>query len=576
MSCTNSVASEDFADFIAPYFTTPEEFIRSQGTDCIDFVNSTLAVVYVPLSTVTPSTYTSYTYSAVPKLYSLLDVTSMDAAGITPAGELPVLNNQGAGVIVGFVDTGINYTDSLFRNVDGSTRIIGIWDQTNNSDNSNNIENETAKPFSAFSALYGTQYTAEEINLALNSDNPASIVPTRDENGHGTFLASIAAGNRDERAGFSGAAPQASIAMVKLKPAKQYLRDFYLIQDGAEAYQENDIMMGVSYLYFLARKYSMPLVVCIPLGTNMGSHMGMSRLGQYLNQVSLSNGSAVTAAGNETGARHHFRAVMDADTDEVTAELRVGEREAGFSMELWAENMGAYTVGFISPTGEVAREISVPLRGENTVSFLLEQTQITVYTQIADVSSGSQFIFMRFENPMSGIWRILIRNSLDIRETFHIWLPVRGFISDETYFLRPDPDTTITDPGNARYPITVTAYDHTKNSIYIHASRGYSLSGRIKPDLAAPGVNILGASVSGRRLTRMSGTSVSAAHLAGAAAILLNWGVLNANYPYLNTPVLKSIFVRGAQRNPALTYPNREFGYGTLNLYEAFLHLRNL
>ena len=577
MSCTNSVASEDFADFIAPYFTTPEEFIRSQGTDCIDFVNSTLAVVYVPLSTVTPSTYTSYTYSAVPKLYSLLDVTSMDAAGITPAGELPVLNNQGAGVIVGFVDTGINYTDSLFRNVDGSTRIIGIWDQTNNSDNSNNIENETAKPISAFSALYGTQYTAEEINLALNSDNPASIVPTRDENGHGTFLASIAAGNRDERAEFSGAAPQASIAMVKLKPAKQYLRDFYLIRDGADAYQENDIMMGVSYLYFLARKYSMPLVVCIPLGTNMGSHMGMSRLGQYLNQVSLSNGSAViTAAGNETGARHHFRAVMDADTDEVTAELRVGEREAGFSMELWAENMGAYTVGFISPTGEVAREISVPLRGENTVSFLLEQTQITVYTQIADVSSGSQFIFMRFENPMSGIWRILIRNSLDIRETFHIWLPVRGFISDETYFLRPDPDTIITDPGNARYLITVTAYDHTKNSIYIHASRGYSLSGRIKPDLAAPGVNILGASVSGRRLTRMSGTSVSAAHLAGAAAILLNWGVLNANYPYLNTPVLKSIFVRGAQRNPALTYPNREFGYGTLNLYEAFLHLRNL
>lgn len=577
MSCTNSVASEDFADFIAPYFTTPEEFIRSQGTDCIDFVNSTLAVVYVPLSTVTPSTYTSYTYSAVPKLYSLLDVTSMDAAGITPAGELPVLNNQGAGVIVGFVDTGINYTDSLFRNVDGSTRIIGIWDQTNNSDNSNNIENETAKPFSAFSALYGTQYTAEEINLALNSDNPASIVPTRDENGHGTFLASIAAGNRDERAGFSGAAPQASIAMVKLKPAKQYLRDFYLIRDGADAYQENDIMMGVSYLYFLARKYSMPLVVCIPLGTNMGSHMGMSRLGQYLNQVSLSNGSAViTAAGNETGARHHFRAVMDADTDEVTAELRVGEREAGFSMELWAENMGVYTVGFISPTGEVAREISVPLRGENTVSFLLEQTQITVYTQIADVSAGSQFIFMRFETPMSGIWRILIRNSLDIRETFHLWLPIRGFITDETYFLRPDPDTIITDPGNARYPITVTAYDHTKNSIYIHASRGYSLSGRIKPDLAAPGVNILGASVSGRRLTRMSGTSVSAAHLAGAAAILLNWGVLNANYPYLNTPVLKSIFVRGAQRNPALTYPNREFGYGTLDLYEAFLHLRNL
>ncbi len=602
MACRNSVASEEFADFIAPYFTSPEEFMRSQGTDCIDFVNSTLAVVYVPLSTVTPLTYTSYTYSAVPKLYSLLDVTSMDAAGITAASELPVLSNQGESVIIGFVDTGINYMDPLFRNVDGSTRIIGIWDQTiepsfdefnsenpgefslsissnilNNSDNHNNFENGFSEPFYSFPALYGTQYTSAQINLALNSDDPASIVPTRDENGHGTFLASIAAGNRDERAGFTGAAPRASIAMVKLKPAKKYLRDFYLIRDEADAYQENDIMMGVSYLYFLARQYSMPLVVCIPLGTNMGSHMGMSRLGQYLNQVSLYNGSAVvTAAGNETGARHHFRSIMNPDTDEITAELRVGEGENGFSMELWAEDVGVYTVGFISPTGEVAREISVPLRGENTVSFLLEQTKITVYTQIADVSAGSQFIFMRFEKPMSGIWRILIRNSLDIRETFHLWLPVRGFISDETYFLRPDPDTIITDPGNAQYPITVTAYDHTRNSIYIHASRGYSRSGQIKPDLAAPGINILGTSASGRRLTRMTGTSVSAAHLAGAAAILLHWGVLDGNYPYLSTPVLKSIFVRGAQRNPALTYPNREFGYGTLDLYEAFLRLRNL
>ena len=570
MPCSYSVTSEDTADFISTYSALPEQLSAMTGIECIDFVSRQFAVLHIPMDDLErPMNFSYYTYSAIPKLYSLLATDSMEASGILPASRIPAFGNQGQGVLIGFVDTGIDYQNPLFRKEDGSSRILGIWDQT--------LETGAPDPVTGFQALYGTQYSREEIDQALAAPDPLALVPSADENGHGTFLASVAAGGEDPDQDFTGAAPRASIAMVKLKPAKAYLRDFYLIREGADAYQENDIMMGVSYLYFLARKYSMPLVVCIPLGTNMGSHMGMSRLGQYLNQVSLSNGSAViTAAGNETGARHHFRAVMDADTDEVTAELRVGEREAGFSMELWAENMGAYTVGFISPTGEVAREISVPLRGENTVSFLLEQTQITVYTQIADVSSGSQFIFMRFENPMSGIWRILIRNSLDIRETFHIWLPVRGFISDETYFLRPDPDTTITDPGNARYPITVTAYDHTKNSIYIHASRGYSLSGRIKPDLAAPGVNILGASVSGRRLIRMSGTSVSAAHLAGAAAILLNWGVLNANYPYLNTPVLKSIFVRGAQRNPALTYPNREFGYGTLNLYEAFLHLRNL
>ena len=126
MACRNSVASEEFADFIAPYFTSPENFMRSQGTDCIDFVNSTLAVVYIPFSTITSFSYTSYTYSAIPKLYSLLDVTSMDAAGITAAGELPVLNNQGEGVLIGFVDTGIHYMDPLFRSADGSTRIIAI------------------------------------------------------------------------------------------------------------------------------------------------------------------------------------------------------------------------------------------------------------------------------------------------------------------------------------------------------------------------------------------------------------------------------------------------------------------
>ena len=577
MPCSHPAASSEYADFIIRYFAFPQSLLSTIEEGGLSFINSQFAVVYRPVEEALPITLNRYSYSSIPNLYTLLDASSMESSGILASFSQPSLNTQGENTIIGIIDTGIDYRNPVFLGEDRSTRILGIWDQTIEL-NESGVSRERAGQLPE-DIFYGTAYTKEDIDRALASDSPLDIVPSTDENGHGTFLAGIAAGRQELSGGeaFTGAAPRAFIAAVKLKPAKQYLRDYYVLPDSAEAYQENDIMMGVSYLYFLARKYSMPLVVCIPLGTNMGSHMGMSRLGQYLNQVSLSNGSAViTAAGNETGARHHFRAVMDADTDEVTAELRVGEREAGFSMELWAENMGAYTVGFISPTGEVAREISVPLRGENTVSFLLEQTQITVYTQIADVSSGSQFIFMRFENPMSGIWRILIRNSLDIRETFHIWLPVRGFISDETYFLRPDPDTTITDPGNARYPITVTAYDHTKNSIYIHASRGYSLSGRIKPDLAAPGVNILGASVSGRRLTRMSGTSVSAAHLAGAAAILLNWGVLNANYPYLNTPVLKSIFVRGAQRNPALTYPNREFGYGTLNLYEAFLHLRNL
>lgn len=364
-------------------------------------------------------------------------------------------------------------------------------------------------------------------------------------------------------------------AMVKLKPAKQYLREFYLIRDGAHAYQENDIMMGISYLYSLSRQYSLPLVLCLCLGTNQGSHEGTSPLCQYLNNVSAYAGTAViTAAGNETGMGHHYRGVMEQPSAPHVVEITVAEQEQGFSMEFWAQDIEIYTIGFISPTGEFIRPLPASTTDDHMVTFLLEKTSIRVYYQIADFSNGSQLIFIRFQEPSPGIWRIVVSASLNLHGTFHLWLPGREFLSEGTFFLRPDPDTTIMEPGNARAPITLTAYNHETGGIYIHASRGYSRSGQIKPELTAPGVNILGASVSGPPFVRMTGTSAAAAHAAGAAASFLSWGVLQGNYPYMNTSVLKTLFIRGAKRNPELPYPNREFGYGTLDLTQSFLQLR--
>lgn len=569
MPCTENVASETFADFISHYYTSPQEFMTSLGTECVDFASGSLAVVHVPLAAVEPITLSKYTYFAIPKLYGLLDSTSMDAAGILRAARLPALGNGGKDVLIGFIDTGIDYENPHFKNPDGTTRILGIWDQTHGNGN--------AVPGNTFRPLYGTQYTHEDINRALRSDNPRFVVPSGDENGHGTFLASIAAGSEDEAADFTGAAPKAYIAMVKLKPAKQYLRDFFLIREGADAYQENDILMGVTYLYSLARQYSLPIVVCIGLGTNQGSHTGMSALGQFLNETAAFHGSAVVvAAGNETGAGHHFRAVTEPGHDREEVELKVEETDGGFSLEFWSQDLEVYTVGFISPTGEVVRQLPAATGQENVLSFLLEETEITVYSQLAEAASGSQLIFIRFKNPMPGIWRIVVRSSLNVRGVFHMWLPGRDFVAPQTAFLKPDPDTLITGPGNAAVPMTVTAYDHTTGGIYIRASRGFSRSGQIKPEFAAPGVNVQGVSASGPPFKRMTGTSVAAAHAAGACALLLHWGVLQGNFFYMNTAALKTFFIRGAKRNPELTYPNREFGYGTLDLYQAFLGLRNL
>ena len=563
MSCTINVASEEYADFITTYSSSPEELIRSGKASCIDFINHRFAVIHVPLSTILPLRLSTYTYPAVPKLYSLLDASAMEAAGILPASRIPAFSNQGEGVIIGFVDTGIDYTDPLFRFPDGSTRILGIWDQT--------IENPD-KEYQDL--LYGTQYTREDIDRALSLVDPFSLLPSRDENGHGTFLASVAAGNSDPQREFTGAAPRAYLAAVRLKPAKKYLRDFYLIREDAEAYQENDIMMGISYLMSLARKYSMPMVICLGLGTNQGSHTGRSPLGLYMNELSSYFGVVlVTAAGNETGYGHHYSASLTAGEKSRLVELNVGKNDPGFSMELWAQDVEVYRVGFVSPTGEVIEPLPSAVGEENVLRFLVEQTEITVYTDIVSSSSGSQMIFIRFRNPMPGIWSIRVVSVLDITGTFHIWLPCHGFLSDDTRFLLPDPDTVITEPGNAQLPITVSAYDHTTGGIYIHSGRGYSRSGQIKPELAAPGTGILG-SGKGGSLTKKTGTSVSAALTSGAAAILLHWGILQRNYPFMNTSVVKTWLIRGAKRNPASSYPNREFGYGTLDLYETFFRLR--
>lgn len=567
MPCSYSVTSEDTADFISTYSALPEQLSAMTGIECIDFVSRQFAVLHIPMDDLeSPMNFSYYTYSAIPKLYSLLDTDSMEASGILPASRVPAFGNQGQGVLIGFVDTGIDYQNPLFRKADGSSRILGIWDQT--------LETGAPDPVNGFQALYGTQYSKEEIDQALAAPDPLALVPSADENGHGTFLASVAAGGEDPDQDFTGAAPRASIAMVKLKPAKAYLRDFYLIREGADAYQENDIMMGVAYLLHLARRFSMPLVICLGLGTNQGSHVGKSPLGLYLDDINIYAGTAViTAAGNETGYGHHYRAVTRPEETLQTVELNVGEKDSGFSMEFWAQDVDIYRVGFISPTGEVVDPLPSSTEEENVIRFLVEQTEITVFSSIVNTATGSQMVFIRFKDPMPGIWNLTVSSALNITGAFHIWLPSRGFISDTTYFLRPDPDTLVTGPGNSQYALTVSAYDHTTGGIYIHSSRGFSRSGQIKPELAAPGVNITGAGLRSSFVQR-SGTSAAAAHAAGAAAILLHWGILERNDPFMNTSAIKTYLIRGAKRNPALTYPNREFGYGTLDLYQAFLRLR--
>lgn len=580
--CPFNPAAENIADLIYRFGSLQSERWNNTSSLCADYVSSDYIILHMPL---TPDAVSMrvHSYYMIPSLFSPLDYNAMEASGILSAFNSPALNNQGKGVLIGLVDTGIDYRSPLFQNPDGTTRIAGIWDQ------SVPIEEDvlpTGVPdyYPMGGSSYGTEYTREQINEALASDDPLSLVPTQDTIGHGTFLAGLAAGSSIPQEDFTGAAPEAELAVVKLKPAKKYLRDFYLIPSDAPAFQENDIMMGIKYLRMMADRLKKPLVILLAMGSNSGSHIGTSPLSQVTQNYSGFFGIiTVIAGGNETGAAHHFYASIPAGTEYEDVEIRVGKEEAerGFVLELWAADADTYTVGFISPSGERISRIPIIANNETSIPFLLDATTITVNYQLIEAESGSQLIFMRFQTPAAGIWTVRVYNTQRFKGTFHMWLPVQGMISEETVFLRPDPYSTITVPGNSRLPITVGAYDTSTGGIYIHSSRGFTPNQIVKPELAAPGVNILGPSV-GRKpgsdtpMTTRTGTSAAAAITAGAAANLLGWGIVEGNYPTMSEASVKSYLIRGAQRNPALTYPNREFGYGTLDLYEAFLHLRNL
>lgn len=582
--CPFNSASETIADFIYRFGSLQQIMGNMEDIPCMDQVSSDFSVIYTPLDTVEPISLRKYSYYSIPGLYTLLDSSGMEVSGILSTFSSPALANRGRGVLIGIIDTGIDYTNPLFRNTDGSSRISSIWDQSIPG-SGDVIPPGIPDRYGASGASYGTEYTKEQINAALASPQPLSIVPSTDSNGHGTFLAGIAAGSSRPEQDFTGAAPECELVIVKLKPAKQYLRDFYLVSSDADAYQENDIMMGIKYLRVAAGILRKPMVILLGIGTNMGSHEGTSPLGATLQDISRNLGMAtVIAGGNETGLAHHYYGTIPEGDEWNDVEIRVGQQEAerGFVAELWASTADTYSVGFVSPSGEIIGRIPIIAGNETSIPFLLESTVITVNYQLIESGSGRQLIFIRFQTPTTGIWKIRVYNTQFLTGQFHMWLPAQNLISDETVFLTPNPYTTITDPGNLASPITVAAYNHLNNSIYIHSSRGYTVGGLVKPDLTAPGVDITGPAVRRRSgtsgtavpMTARTGTSVAAAFTAGAAANLLSWGIVEGNQITMSEAAVKAYLIRGAKRNPALTYPNREWGYGTLDLYNTFLRLR--
>ncbi|BBF43952.1 hypothetical protein lbkm_2640 [Lachnospiraceae bacterium KM106-2] len=565
MTCEERIYSNDYIDIITEF--EPTEDILGQFTDdyCYQPIDQfgffSASREDIPIYNVS-----TYGYVNVPKVFVPLqnniefNTFNLNEAGIIVAQNAP-LNLTGRGVVVGIIDAGIDYTNPVFRNQDGTTRILGLWDQTSR---------EGVPPEGM---LYGTEYKTEQINEALQSENPYSIVPSRDESGHGTAVASVICGSRlNEGETFFGAAPDTQIAVVKLKQAKQYLKEYYLVNDDVECYQETDILTALAYLDSFATALSRPLVICITLGSNLGGHTGDSILSLYLGLIGERKSRAiVVAGGNEGLAAHHYRGELTSSKTREVIEVNVDENVNGFMIEFWGDPPALFTMSVRSPLGELSPPASLRATQRQTFRFVFRDSVVTFDTLTIEQSTGKLLIELRITNPPAGVWQINVTGlGGSIGGTFNLYLPNSELLSGKVEFLKPDPLSTLTAPSYVSSAITVVSYDSITRSVSPESGRGYGLRGEIKPDVAVPGVNV--PSIVGIR----SGTSFSAAIAAGGIAQFFQWAVAEKNDILVDSNDIRSYLIRGAIRDIELMYPNENWGYGRYNLIGVFNYLATI
>ena len=557
------VFSEDYVSLIIDYNLNTENIIKEY--DNVYFcgrITGDFAIIYVEISILNTflKEQSSQLSIQFPFLLGEMNTDPLNESGILAVQNQPYLNLNGQGVLIGIVDSGIDYTVNEFIYEDGTSKIINIWDQTLKGEPKNTI-------------CFGTEYTNDQINQALKSTDPHSIVATTDDTGHGTRLASICAGRENAQNNFIGVAPNSELIIVKLRQASSYLRENYLVNNEKIAYESNDLILGVEYLYQKSIELRKPIAICIGLGSNSTGHTGMINLERFLSAIATKNGIALSVcSGNEGNAFHHAIISLDEKNEYKTLELKVGENESGFVLSIYSYFSDKLNIEIISPINETTNKIFYRYNFNQNFFFALSNTNISVYYESTPIQEANQIIFIKFKNPSSGIWKINISSSNYIFGDIHSWLPIKQFLNKDTYFLNSNPFYTVTIPGTANSILTVGGYNSFDGSFFVDSGRGPTRLGLIKPFIVAPAVNISCVGPRGNFET-LTGTSAATAIATGSSALLLEWGIVKKNSPIMNTTSIINYLSNGANRNTNEIYPNNLWGFGKLNLYSVFENL---
>ncbi|PRR83177.1 S8 family peptidase [Clostridium vincentii] len=503
------------------------------------------------------------------ELYTLEDVSPIEASKVGFLQlDLP-LNLTGKGVDVAVVDTGIDYLNEEFMDNSKITRIECIWDQTIISPEKDEL----------IYVPYGTVYRKDKIDNAIKVNraggSPYEIVPSKDQIGHGTGMAGII-GATGKNPALKGICPECNFVVVKLMEDISYRARF---DTKMPIFNITSIFSALEFLYRYALNSKNPMVIYLPLGTTMGNHKGTGILEDFIELISASSGIVVvTGVGNERDSGGHTSGIIDGVNGFAAMEIVVSPEQKSLWVDTWISVPDIMSLDIISPSGENTGIIPLVINITNNYTFIFEKTSIKVDYYFPEENTGDEFIRVRFYNLKPGIWTFRLTSNAYLRGIFNSWLPQKGIAVGNTRFSATDSYGTITSPASSNNVISVAAYNQNNNNVLSYSGMGFREKYTDKRkfsdmiDVAAGGVNALTV-FPNNKTAIFNGTSVAAAVAAGACAMLFEWGIVQGNDPFMYAQTVKAYIAKGTTRRIGDIYPNPRWGYGILNILKMFQNI---
>ena len=559
--------SPEYLHYIAEYNGDIEAEAYLAPDYYITIMDEKFAIISLKLQNIIEDSFTlsnnpfpSVVYINRLYLYTMQALSPIIAANINLTQIQPPFFLTGKGVVVGIIDTGIDYLSKEFMNDDGTSRILGIWDQT------------ISNPNSSGNVPFGTVYYKNDIDNAIKAYNegkdPYEIVPSKDTDGHGTAMSGII-GAKGINPEIKGAAPDCNFVVVKLAESLALKK---ALNPSVPVYDQAFLMMAITYLYeYTLFTLNKPTVIYLPLGASLGNHKGDGLLESFINNICNNKGIAVvTGSGNQGDSGGHTSGYVDKKDTFKDIQLYISDQQKYLRLEVWVDKPNICSLEIISASGETSGIMTALLNREQTINYIFEKSKVKVKYYLPEALSGDELIEIDMNYLTPGIWKLRLYPDYILNGSYNIWLQQKGLALGNTGFTSPDPYGTFTTPY-APQIIKVGAYNQNNFNLVEYSGMAF-LYNPSAIDIVAGGVNAT-ALAPGNKTMIVNGTCVSAAVVAGASALMFQWGIVDKNDPNIYSQKLKTYLSRGTAKRLNDSYPNAEWGYGVLDMIGVFRYL---